>query len=293
MAMIVSAAVLIIAVFVTLSIRQAGIQLTEPYIGIPLLVVILVAFSVLIRSIVHAFWRRNLMTSDTDGAGAHTTEVEVRRRASSSALSGWSVHRSFFREFLGAAAMIGLSFGLISVLRGALHFEGSFDIEGLGVPYILAAAAIIQFVYHYQQKVALIRPSGGRTGWWFSILDISVSLPAAILSTIILAGVVTRWLPDAGIAFWQTYLSLIPFPPYTPTALVVGVVGTFYGWQDVRNQFHRAEHGRETLVQRQVARVMPADQQVIAVAKGKVPHGYAIFARKPNGAIDFDGGNVA
>jgi len=107
---------------------------------------------------------------------------------SSSALRYVAKGDNHISEWLGALMMVALSIGLFAVLKGWLDFAGGILIHRITVPYILAVA-VFPVVYRQQEKIALIRPSGGRTGFWYSILDGLVSVSAAGLATIIFASV--------------------------------------------------------------------------------------------------------
>ena len=210
---------------------------------------------------------------------------------SSSALRYVAKGDNHISEWLGALMMVALSIGLFAVLKGWLDFAGGILIHRITVPYILAVA-VFPVVYRQQEKIALIRPSGGRTGFWYSILDALLSLVAAALSTLIFAGVIVRWLPDAIMNFWLNYAWFIPMPPYTTTALVVGAIGTFYGWRDLKKQFFRARHSRDVLIQRKAEDAVGnhPDRLVMVLDRKQFPYGAVAVPRNSVGNIDFEAG---
>ena len=214
-----------------------------------------------------------------------------KEEQSSSALRYVTPHEDHVAELLGALMMIALSVGLFAVLKGWLDLSGGFIVHGLTVPYILAVF-VFPLIYRKQEKIALHRPTGGKQGFWYSILDGLVSVSAAGLATIIFASVFVRWLPDSVMKAWQTYAWFIPTAPYTPTSLVVGAVGMFYGGRDLKRQWVRAKTNRDTWMQKKAQDAVGnhPDRLVLVLDRKQFPHGAVAVPRDEVGNIDFEAG---
>ena len=289
------AAASIAAALLAAAIATSGVPLSEPFYYMLVATLTLVAIGMLYLTLKR---KENAMSDDSheDAGETHATEAAVRdtRSPVSHSPLRYVVERDdYFQEFLGIALLVGTIVVLIMVLFGTLDFEGSVNIHGIWIPWIIGVVIIAQWIYQHQDRISFIRPTGPKAGWFFGFIDAFLSVSLAVIAFVMLAGVVVRWGPPQVVTFWQTWLWFIPLAKYTTTSLVVGFVFALYGGRDVRKQFQRARHGREALISQRAKSAVPADCRAITVPKSKIPHGFALFRRKPNLDIDYDNGPLS
>ena len=290
------AAASIAAALLAAAIATSGVPLSEPLYYMPVATLTLVAIGMLYLT----FRRKESTMSD----GPHTPDAAEAidepsapparpQPVSHSPLRHMIEREDYFQEFLGILLLIGTMAVLIVVLIGQLDFDGSINIHGIWIPWIIAVVLVAQWIYQQQERISFIRPTGPKAGFWFGFIDIFLSTLIVVIAAVMFGGVVVRWMPAAVTVFWNAYLPLIPMAKYNTTSLVMGFFFVLYGWRDVRKQYARARYGRDELVQQRAASVAPTNRQVIMIPKEKVPHGFAVFRRKSNLDIDYDNGPLS
>ena len=289
------AAASIAAALLAAAIATSGLPLSEPFYYMPVATLTLVAIGMLYLT----FKRKENSMSDNgthtqDVADASTANPATPAVVSHSPTRYMAEKGDYVQEFFGIGLLLGVIAVLLTVVYGMLDFDGSVNIHGLFLPYIVAVVLAAQWIYKKQERISFIRPTGPKAGRVFGWIDLILSGFLALVAWVMFAGVIVRWLPPQIRIFWDTYASFIPIAPYTTTCFIVGIVFAVYGGRDVAKQLLRGRVGRDALIQRKAEEVVgAADHRVITVPKSKVPHGFALFRRKPNLDIDYDNGPLS